>query len=68
MILWGAAKHLRETLNVILEPSREEAYTSLIPKTREQIGVELFEEALKKGKAMKLEEAIDFALHQDHPG
>ena len=62
-ILWGAATHLRETLNVILEPSREEAYTSLIPRTREQIGAELFEEALKKGSAMKLEEAIDFALH-----
>jgi predicted ATPase/transcriptional regulator with XRE-family HTH domain len=63
-VLWGAAKHLRETLNVILEPSREDRYTSLIPRTREQIGQTRFEELWKKGEKMKLEEAIEFALHQ----
>ena len=61
--LWGAAGHLREALNVLLEPSREEVYTSLIPRTRQQIGEKLFNEFWKKGYRMKLEEAIEFALH-----
>ena len=61
-ILWGAASHLREALHVLLEPSREGLYTSLIPGTREQIGEKLFDEFWKKGETMKLEEAIQFAL------
>ena len=62
-ILWGAANHLRETMNIPLDPSREKLYTSLIPRTREQIGEIAFEASWKKGKTMKIEEAIDFALH-----
>jgi non-specific serine/threonine protein kinase len=62
-ILWGAANRLRETMNIPLDPSREELYTSLIPSTREQIGDVAFEAAWKKGESMKLEEGIDFALH-----
>jgi tetratricopeptide (TPR) repeat protein len=61
-VLWGAADQLRALLNLPLDPSREDIYTSLMPTTREQIGDELFEEAWKKGRAMKLEEAIEFAL------
>jgi len=61
-ILWGAANHLRETMNIPLDPSRAELYTSLIPRTREQIGDVAFEEAWKRGRAMTLEEAIAFAL------
>ncbi|HXQ36799.1 MAG TPA: hypothetical protein VN843_22495, partial [Anaerolineales bacterium] len=61
--LWGAANHLRETMNIPLDPSREKLYTSLIPRTREQIGEIAFEASWKKGKTMKIEEAIDFALH-----
>jgi non-specific serine/threonine protein kinase len=61
-ILWGAAHHLREGMTVILEPSREEVYTSLIPKTRQQIGEQHFDELWKKGETLELEEAIAFAL------
>ena len=61
-ILWGAGSHLRESMNVPLDPSREDVYISLIPKAREQIGDVPFEEAWKKGAALKLEEAIEFAL------
>ena len=60
--LWGAASHLREALNVLLEPSREEVYTSLIPQTRAQIGEKLFDEFWKKGETMKLKDAIEYAL------
>ena len=61
-ILWGAANHLREIINIYLESTRDDIYTSLIPFTREQIGVEVFDEAWKKGEAMKLDEAIEYAL------
>ena len=61
-ILWGAAAGLRILLNLPLDPSRADIYTSLIPTTREQIGDELFEKAWKKGKALNLEEAIEYAL------
>ena len=61
-ILWGAANHLRETMNIPLESSREHIYTSLIPITRSRIGDEAFAEAWKKGETMKLEEAIEYAL------
>jgi len=61
-VLWGAANNLRDTLNVPLEPSRENIYTSLIPVTRSKIGDEAFEQAWKKGRTMTLLEAIDYAL------
>jgi predicted ATPase/DNA-binding XRE family transcriptional regulator len=61
--LWGAANRLRETMNIPLDPSREELYTSLIPRIREQMGDVAFEAAWKKGESMKLEEGIDLALH-----
>ena len=61
-ILWSAANHLREAMNVLLERSREEVYTSLIPQARQQIGDEAFDEAWKKGETMKLEDAIEYAL------
>jgi non-specific serine/threonine protein kinase len=64
-ILWGAANHLRETMNIPLDPSREGLYTSLIPSTREQIGEEAFHQAWKRGQGMMLEEAIAFALQVD---
>ena len=61
-VLWGAANDLRESMNVPLEPSRENMYTSLIPMTRSQIGEEAFDQAWKKGKDMTVQEAIEFAL------
>jgi predicted ATPase/transcriptional regulator with XRE-family HTH domain len=61
-ILWGAANSLREALNVPIEPSRENMYTSLIPITRAQFGDKNFDHAWKKGKTMSLKESIEFAL------
>jgi hypothetical protein len=60
--LWGAAEHLRESLNVPLDPSRAEMYTSLIPRTREQIGEEFFAACWKRGQRLQLDEAIEYAL------
>jgi hypothetical protein len=61
-VLWGAAEQLRDLLNMPLDPSREDIYTSLIPTARSQLGEEAFDNAWKKGKAMTLNEAIEFAL------
>jgi hypothetical protein len=55
-------------MNIPLDPSREELYTSLIPSTRAQIGQTRFEELWKKGETMTLEEAIAFALSRATPG
>ncbi len=60
--LWGAANYLREMMKIPLDPSREEVYTSLIPRTRQQLGETQFDELWKKGEKMKLEEAIEYAL------
>jgi predicted ATPase len=62
VVLWGAANRLRETMNVPIESSREDIYTSLIPTVRSQIGNEVFDKAWRKGKAMTLNEAIEYAL------
>jgi predicted ATPase/transcriptional regulator with XRE-family HTH domain len=61
-VLWGAAEGLRTLLNMPLDPSRADVYTSLIPRTRAQTGEAAFEKAWKKGKEMTLNEAIEFAL------
>jgi predicted ATPase len=61
-VLWGAAEQLRMLLNLPMDPSREDIYTSLIPTAREQIGDEVFDKAWKEGRAMSLPEAIEFAL------
>ena len=62
-VLWGAASRLREDMNVPLESSRQEMYTSLIPVTRGQFGEEAFDRARKRGNEMALNEAIAFALN-----
>ena len=60
--LWGAANCLREAMNVPLESSRQDMYTSLIPITRSQIGDEAFDKAWKRGKGMPLNQAIEYAF------
>jgi predicted ATPase/DNA-binding XRE family transcriptional regulator len=62
-VLWGAAEQLRQTLNLLLVPSREQLYTSLISDARAQLGEEIFREAWAEGRAMKMQKAIDYALN-----
>ena len=61
-VLWGAANRLRAEINVPIESSRQELYASLIPTARRQLGEEAFDNAWRKGKAMTLNESIEFAL------
>ena len=61
-ILWGAAEQLGETLNLLLIPSKENLYTSLISDTRAQLGEESFRAAWAEGRAMKMHEALEYVL------
>jgi predicted ATPase/transcriptional regulator with XRE-family HTH domain len=61
-VLWGAAEKLQESLGFQPTPLREKLYTSLIPTAREDLGEKSFTETWDRGRAMKFQEAIDYAL------
>ncbi len=62
VVLWSAAAKMRQTLNLLLIPSREKIYASLLPAARAELGEEAFAVAWAEGKAMKMQEAIEYAL------
>jgi tetratricopeptide (TPR) repeat protein len=62
-ILWGAAEHLGQTLNLLLIPSKENVYTSLISETHTKLSNEVFATAWAEGRNMKMQQAIDYALN-----
>ena len=61
-ILWGAAEKLHQSLGFLPTPLRERFYTTLIPNAREQLGEKSFTEIWNRGRAMNLNEAVEFAL------
>jgi predicted ATPase len=61
-VLWGAAEQLRQTLNTLRIPSKEILYTSRLPAIRAEMGEKLFREAWAEGRAMKMQQAIEYAL------
>jgi predicted ATPase/transcriptional regulator with XRE-family HTH domain len=61
-VLCAAAEQLLQTLNLLLDPSRQELHTLLIATARTQLGKETFAEAWDRGRTMKRQQAIEFAL------
>lgn len=61
-ILWGAGEKLHQSLGFLPTPLRERFYTTLIPTAREHLGEKSFTETWNRGRVMKTEEVIDFAL------
>ena len=61
-ILWGAAEHLGQTMNLVLVPSREGPDKAAFTETRAQLGQEAFAAASAEGRTMKMQEAIAYAL------
>jgi predicted ATPase len=61
-VLWGAAEQMHQSLNLLLIPTRQDLYTSLIPSARAQLGEEAFAAAWDRGSTMKMQQAIDYAL------
>jgi non-specific serine/threonine protein kinase len=61
-ILWGAAERLGQSINFSVTLSRSPLYTSSIPETRRQLGDEIFQAAWAEGGALRMHDAIDYAL------
>ena len=60
--LFGAASALREALGTPLPPLDRPAYDGAVESARGQLGKEKFAAAWDEGRAMTLEEAIEYAL------
>jgi hypothetical protein len=61
----GAAEALRESLGVPLPPSERALRDSYAAAARSRLGEETWEGAQVEGRAMPLEEAVDYALEID---
>jgi tetratricopeptide (TPR) repeat protein len=61
-VLWGAGEQLHKTLSLLLPPSREKIYRSLLLATRTQFGEAEFKAAWTQGQAMNMQQAINYAL------
>jgi hypothetical protein len=63
--LWGAAQALHETKGILRDPdflAEADARTSAV---RSGMGEEAWEAALRKGRAMTLDEAVSFAMEEE---
>jgi hypothetical protein len=61
VVLWGAGEQLHQALNLLLPPSREKIYRSLLLEARSQLREAEFEAAWAEGQAMNMQEAIQYA-------
>ncbi len=60
--LWGAAEALREVIGSPRPPNEREEYERGLATVREALGEEVFSAAWAEGRAMSLEQAIEYAL------
>jgi len=63
--LLGAAKSLREEINAPTSPAKQKKLKTAISRTRPALGERDFDKEWNKGRAMSLDEAIDYALKKD---
>ena len=63
--LWGAAEALREAIGTAFSPLELRVYEPHIAAARAQIADAAWEEAWQKGRAMSMEEAIEYALSEE---
>jgi predicted ATPase/class 3 adenylate cyclase len=61
-ILYGYADALRTEIGAVRPPFEHESYAKRIGVLRDQLGEDDFESAWRKGAAMSLDEAADYAL------
>jgi hypothetical protein len=61
-LLWGAAEGLGEIINLRLIPTAEELYNSLNTEVGPPLEQQVFQAAWARGKRMKMQEAVDYAL------
>jgi len=60
--LFGAAEALREAIGLLSAPQERADYDARLAATRSRLGVVAFEAAWAEGRAMTLEQAIEYAL------
>src|SRR5215212_7780228 len=66
--LWGAAQTLHETKGIPRDSDFLAEADARISAVRSGMGEEVWEEALRKGRAMTLEEAVSYALEEEASG
>jgi hypothetical protein len=62
--LFGAAEALREAMGQLPNPQDQADYGSRLAATRSRPGVVAFEAAWAEGRAMTLQQAIEYALQE----
>ena len=62
--LLGAAEGLREEIGASLPPADHDQHEGTVTTLRAELGEELFAAAWAEGRAMSLEEAVEFALSE----
>ena len=63
--IWGAAERLREEIGVVLPSYDRVNYENALSATRAALGDDAFERAWREGRAMLLEDAVQYALSGD---
>ncbi|KPL02140.1 MAG: hypothetical protein AMJ90_06635 [candidate division Zixibacteria bacterium SM23_73_2] len=63
--LLGAARSLREEINVPTSPAKQKKLETAISHTRPAMGEKAFAKEWDKGRALTLDEAIDYALKKN---
>ena len=65
--LFGTAQALRETVGYRHTPEEDALREPYLATARSRLGEKAWEEALTRGRAMSMEEAIEYALARDEP-
>jgi hypothetical protein len=62
--LWGTAQRLREEICAPLPPNEREEYDHQVAMARQALGEETFTAAWAEGRAMTLEQTMEYALEE----
>ena len=62
--MWGVAEALREAINAPLIPSARDDYNRQMAQARNAMDEDAFAAGWLKGRAMTMEQAVDYALEE----
>jgi non-specific serine/threonine protein kinase len=65
--VWGVSEALREVRGAPLPPSYQSDYAPLIRSARQELGAEAFEAAWAEGRAMTIEQGVEYTLRDAEP-
>ena len=64
LVVLGAVEALLESIGAVLDIVVREPYERAVAAARAELGDEAFEKAWQEGRAMSMEQAIQYALHE----